>query len=60
MKLRLDLKGDRRWTENVILEIKAAARRLGLKIAGVEVVRGSTTRRKARKPVLRRSSMSRA
>ena len=43
MKLKLDLNGDRRLAENVILEVKAAARRLGLEIANVEVVREPPT-----------------
>ena len=49
MRLKIDLNGDRRLTEKVILEVQAAARRLGLEIANVEVMRGSPTSRKPRK-----------
>ena len=60
MHLKIDLNGDRRVTENVILEVKAIARRLGLKIASVEVIRKPSTRRKARKPASRRKPRARA
>jgi hypothetical protein len=60
MRLKLGLNGDRRLTEKVILEVKAAARRLGLEIANVEVVSKPSTGRKARKPASRRKSRARA
>ena len=60
MRLRISLNGDRRLTEKVILEVKAAARRLGLEIANVEVVSKPSTRRKARKPASGRKPRARA
>ena len=64
MRLKIGLNGDRRLTEKVILEVKAAARRLGLEIANVEVVRKVArkppTTRKARKPASRRKRRARA
>jgi hypothetical protein len=50
MKTKIELHGDRRLTENVILEIQAAARRLGLEIENIELVRPPAGGRKARKP----------
>ena len=49
MKTKIELHGDRRVAENVILEVEAAARRLGLEIENVEVVSRPSGRRKARK-----------
>jgi hypothetical protein len=60
MKLKLDLNGDRRLAENVILEIKAEARRLGLKISDIQFGHEPTTRPKPRKPTLRRKPRTRA
>ena len=60
MRLKIDLNGDRRLTENVILEVKAAARRLGLEIENVEVIRKTSTSRKPRKPASRRKPRARA
>ena len=60
MKLKLDLNGDRRLVENVILEVKAQARRLGLEIAEIEFVREAKTGRKARKPTSRQKPRARA
>ena len=54
VKWKIDLNGDRRLAENVILEVQAAARRLGLEIANVEVVSQSAPAGKARKPASRR------
>ena len=60
MRMKIALKGDRRLTENVIQEVKAAARRLGLEIANIEVIRKPSTSRKSRKPASRRKSRARA
>jgi hypothetical protein len=60
MRMKVSLNGDRRLTEKVILEVKAAARRLGLEIANVEVVRMPRATRKARKPKSRRKARARA
>ena len=38
-ELRIALTGDQRATENVILEVRAIARRFGLEIPSVKVVR---------------------
>lgn len=59
MRLKIDLNGDRRLTEKVILEVQATARRLGLEIANVEVIRKPPTTRKARKPASRRKPRAR-
>jgi hypothetical protein len=58
--LKIALKGDRRVTEKVILEVKAAARRLGLEIENVEVASKPSIGRKARKPVSGRKPKARA
>jgi hypothetical protein len=60
MRLKIDLNGDRRLTEKVILEVQETARRLGLEIANVEVVSKPPTTRKARKPASRRKPRARA
>ena len=60
MKLKLDLNGDRRLAENVILEVKAEARRLGLTIADIEFLRERTTAPTARKPASPRKPRARA
>jgi hypothetical protein len=60
MKLKLDLKGDRRLAENVILEIKAEARRRGLEIAGIELGCEPIPVPKTRKPTSPRKPRTRA
>jgi len=60
MRLKIDLNGDRRLTEKVILEVQETARRLGLEIANVEVISKSPTNRKPRKPASRRKVRTRA
>jgi hypothetical protein len=60
MRMKIDLNGDRRMTEKVILEVKAAARRLGLEIADVEVISKPAVTRKPRKPASRRKARTRA
>jgi hypothetical protein len=60
MRLKIDLNGDRRLTEKVILEVKAAARRFGFDIADVEVLRQGSTSRKAGKAASRRTLRDRA
>lgn len=60
MRLKIGLKGDQRLTEKVILEVKAAARRLGLEIENVEVIRKPSTSRKARKPASGQKRRARA
>lgn len=59
MRLKIDLNGDRRLTEEIILEVQAAAGRLGLEIANVEVTPKPSTSRKARKPASRRKPQPR-
>jgi hypothetical protein len=66
MRMKVRVNGDRRLTEKVILEVREAARRLGLEIANVEVrqetstgpkkstVRRTTTGPKSRKPASNR------
>jgi hypothetical protein len=49
MHLQIGLRGDRRLTEKVILEVQAAARRVGLEVATIEVIRKPASGRKARK-----------
>jgi len=49
MRLKIGLNGDRRLTEKVILEVQAAARRVGLEVANIEVIRKPSSSRKARK-----------
>jgi hypothetical protein len=39
MELRVVLTGDRRATENLILEVRAIARRCGLEMPSVQVIR---------------------
>lgn len=60
MRLKITLNGDPRLRENVILVGKAAARRLGLKIKDVKVIRKASTGRKARKPTSGRKPRARA
>ena len=60
MYLKIALKGDRRVTEKVILEVKAAAHRLGLEIENVEVTSKPSTGRKARKLASVRKPKARA
>ena len=49
MRLRIALKGDRRLTEKVILEVKAVARQLGMELENVEVVQKAPNGAKVRK-----------
>ncbi len=51
MRLKIGLNGDRRLTEKVILEVQAAARRLGVEVANIEVIPKPSSGRKARKRV---------
>ena len=53
LKLNVDLTGDRRLAENVILEVRAAARRVGLEIANVDIVKQQPARPKIRKSARR-------
>ena len=39
MQMRVDLTGDERLAENVILEVRAIAKRYGLETPNVEIVR---------------------
>ncbi len=55
-QLEIDLDGDRRLAENVIEEVRAAARSLGLEIADVQVIRETAVGSKARKPASRRKT----
>jgi hypothetical protein len=48
-QLKIAVAGNRRVTENVILEVRAAARQLGLEISNIEVVSQPSNGRKARK-----------
>jgi hypothetical protein len=50
MQLKIGVAGDRRLTENVILEMRAAAERIGLDISNIEVVGQAPSGRKTRKP----------
>jgi hypothetical protein len=59
MRLKIDLNGDRRLTEQLILEVQAEARRLGLDPPDVEITRKPATSRKARKPASRRKPRAR-
>jgi hypothetical protein len=59
MRLKIDLNGDRRLTEKIIVEVQAEARRLGIDIANVEVIREPATRRKAGKAASRRKARAR-
>jgi hypothetical protein len=61
-RLRLDLNGDRRLAEQVILEVRAAAERLGVEIASVAVAVApkSTIGRKAGKTPSGRKLRARA
>ena len=58
--MKIDLVGDRRLTEKVILEVQAIASRLGLEIAKVDVSGGVSSARKVRKPTSRRKPRTRA
>jgi hypothetical protein len=58
MQLRIGVTGDRRVTENVILEVRAAALQLGLEISNVEVIGQPSNGRKARKPGSQRKPAS--
>ena len=59
VRLKIGLKGDRRLTEKVILEVQAAARRVGLEVADIEVMRKPSSTRKARKPASGRKPRAR-
>jgi len=62
MRLKISLNGNERLTENLILEVKAAASRLGLEkeIEYVEVIRQTSTARKVRKLASGRKRRARA
>jgi len=59
MRLKIDLNGDRRLTEKVILEVQELARRLGLPMPNVEVISKPPTTRKPRKSASRRKPRAR-
>ena len=50
LTLQLDVAGDRRAAENVILEVRAVAERLGLNIADIQVTDEPAQAAKKRKP----------
>jgi hypothetical protein len=54
--LKIALTGDRRLTENLILEVRALARRYGLEIPDVSVKRRPRVAAKAAKPASRRKA----
>jgi hypothetical protein len=60
VQLKIGLNGNRRLAENVILEVQAAARRVGVEIANVEVFTEHPIALKARKPASRRKPRARA
>ena len=59
MQLKVELAGDRRLAEDVILEIRALAQRLGLDAPLVNVVSRPAVGPKARKSARRASALSR-
>jgi hypothetical protein len=54
MQLSLALTGDQRFTENVILEVRALAQRFGLEIPSIKVVRRRAIGAKTAKATSRR------
>ena len=60
MQLKIALTGDQRLTENVILEVRAVARRYGLEIPSIEVERRPSTPPKTAKSKSRRGGGSKA
>jgi translation elongation factor EF-Tu-like GTPase len=58
MQLKIDLAGDRRLAEDVILEIRALAQRFGLEAPQVSVVSRPAVGPKARKRARRASALS--
>jgi hypothetical protein len=53
--LEIVVAGDRRLTENLIVEVRATAREFGLDVSGIQIVRQSSIRPKASKRRLRRT-----
>jgi len=59
MQMRVVLTGDQRLAENVILEVRALAKRHGLKIPEASVVRQGSAGSKSKKSTSRRKSGAR-
>jgi hypothetical protein len=55
MQLRVVLKGDQRLAENVILEVRAIAKRRGLESPRISVMRQSSVAPKKKKATARKS-----
>jgi hypothetical protein len=59
MELRVVVAGDRRVTENLILEVRAFAQRFGLEMPGIKIIRQPRVGSKAKREKVRSKNKAR-